>query len=329
VTAGAIDLIYATPDGLLCLVETKLWRNPEAHRTVLAQLLDYAKDLSRLEYSEFQAKIEAAMSQSGPRSSLYRVMTQGAETAEFDSILFEQGVRRSLATGNFLLLIVGDRIRPEVVLLSEILGTAPNLEFTLGLVEIAFYRLDSNRRWPVLAVPSVVARTHEVTRAVVRIRYEEKKPEVEVTAVEERNDGTPRVSLETFLKSLPQGIDEVFQPYLEKWMSGPFVLYWGSVGFSLRYPPKHKLVTIMDAYPTSVSVFLEKWLPDWNNPIEAYRTYRARVHTIPEVQRVYSQGKRYAFYGRMAPEDVRTILDATDQLAEALKAHSHSGTSKT
>lgn len=45
VTAGAIDNLYITSEGLICLVETKLWRNPEAHRTVVAQILDYAKDL--------------------------------------------------------------------------------------------------------------------------------------------------------------------------------------------------------------------------------------------------------------------------------------------
>ena len=40
--SGSIDNLYVTPKGNLCLVETKLWRNPEAHR-MLAQLIDYAK----------------------------------------------------------------------------------------------------------------------------------------------------------------------------------------------------------------------------------------------------------------------------------------------
>jgi hypothetical protein len=42
VTAGSIDNLYATTEGIICIVETKLWRNPEAHRTVVAQVLDYA-----------------------------------------------------------------------------------------------------------------------------------------------------------------------------------------------------------------------------------------------------------------------------------------------
>jgi hypothetical protein len=37
VRSGSIDALYITPEGRTCLVETKLWRNPEAHRTVIAR----------------------------------------------------------------------------------------------------------------------------------------------------------------------------------------------------------------------------------------------------------------------------------------------------
>lgn len=45
--AGAIDNFLVTPKGLPVLVECKLWRNPEARREVVGQILDYAKELSR------------------------------------------------------------------------------------------------------------------------------------------------------------------------------------------------------------------------------------------------------------------------------------------
>ena len=53
VQSGAIDVLYITPDGTICIVETKLWRNPEAHRTVLAQIIEYARDLSSKSFDEF------------------------------------------------------------------------------------------------------------------------------------------------------------------------------------------------------------------------------------------------------------------------------------
>ena len=45
VTAGSIDNLYITSEGAICIVETKLWRNPDAHRSVVAQIIDYAKDI--------------------------------------------------------------------------------------------------------------------------------------------------------------------------------------------------------------------------------------------------------------------------------------------
>src|SRR5512144_2824257 len=45
-SAGPIDLLYVTPEGRLVIAETKLWRNPEARRAVVTQILDYAKELA-------------------------------------------------------------------------------------------------------------------------------------------------------------------------------------------------------------------------------------------------------------------------------------------
>jgi hypothetical protein len=317
VASGYIDVLYATADGSLCLVETKLWRNPEAHRTVLAQVLEYAKDLTRLEYAEFKAKVETA-GRYGRSADLYQIMEKVTGKNEFDSIRFEQGIRRSLDTGSFLLLIVGDRIRPEVALLSEIIGTTPSLEFTLALVEIGFYHMDQGASWPVLAMPSVVGRSQEVTRAVVRIRYEEKRPEIEVTTIEERPGTVGRTNLEVFLKSLPSGLDEIFQPHLERWMAEPYTVYWGKVGFSLRYAPRKRLITIFDAYPTYISIIKEEWLPEWNNPLESYRAYREAVSSIPEIQRVYSRNGRYVYYEKMTLEEAQTLLEATAGFARTL-----------
>ena len=144
-------------------------------------------------------------------------------------------------------------------MLSDVLGTVPNLEFSLALVETAFYHLNSQDKWPILAVPRVVARTHEVTRAVVRIRYEAKPPEVEVTVVDERSDQPGHIDMETFLSSLQRGLDEVFRPYLDRWMSdNRLTVYWGTVGFSLRFVPHQSLVTIFDAYPTYLGLIKEE-----------------------------------------------------------------------
>ena len=46
-TQGYIDNLYITPSGGIVIVETKLFRNQESRRTVVAQILDYAKELQK------------------------------------------------------------------------------------------------------------------------------------------------------------------------------------------------------------------------------------------------------------------------------------------
>ena len=75
--------------------------------------------------------------------------------------------------------------------LEETIQSAPYLEFKLGLLEIHLYELDESN---LLAVPRFVGKTIEQTRAVMKIQYEEKKPQVEVTSIEPEDQQTSRVS---------------------------------------------------------------------------------------------------------------------------------------
>lgn len=56
--AGSLDNLLATPAGDLALVECKLWRNPEARRQVIAQVIDYAKDMSTWTYERTISAID-------------------------------------------------------------------------------------------------------------------------------------------------------------------------------------------------------------------------------------------------------------------------------
>ena len=57
---GPVDVVYVTRTGRPVIVEAKLWRNPEARRKVIGQILDYAKELSRWNYETFDAAVRRA-----------------------------------------------------------------------------------------------------------------------------------------------------------------------------------------------------------------------------------------------------------------------------
>ena len=45
------------PLGRLTLAEFKLWRNPQARREVIGQILDYAKELASWRYADLQREV--------------------------------------------------------------------------------------------------------------------------------------------------------------------------------------------------------------------------------------------------------------------------------
>ena len=86
--AGPIDVVYITPQGRLVIVETKLWRNPEARRKVVAQILDYAKELKGWTYSDLQRETSRRTGIKG--NSPYQIVLQ--RFCNIDEAAFVDGV---------------------------------------------------------------------------------------------------------------------------------------------------------------------------------------------------------------------------------------------
>jgi hypothetical protein len=66
-SAGPLDVLYVTQSGRIAVAEAKLWRNPEARRKVVAQILDYAKELTRWNYETLDAAVRQARRAEGRR----------------------------------------------------------------------------------------------------------------------------------------------------------------------------------------------------------------------------------------------------------------------
>lgn len=205
----SIDNLFVAPSGKITLVETKLWRNPEATRQVVAQILDYATRLSSWTYQEFEERcMRALASASFNGKSLYTLIQERFPTETPPQAEFIDSVQRSLRTGRFLLLIVGDGIREGLSTLLGALHTHPQLLFTFGLVELQVFN-DPKEPGKRLVVPHVVAHSTEIVRAVVRVKttgHAEVTVEVDDTKDEEGNRSRRRtLSEEEFLDKLPSG----------------------------------------------------------------------------------------------------------------------------
>ncbi|WP_209440540.1 PDDEXK family nuclease [Paraburkholderia dilworthii] len=161
-TAGRIDNLMVTASGLPVIVECKLWRNPEARREVVGQILDYAKELTRWSSSDLQREVRQRLKVDG--DPILKKVRAFAPT--IDEIQFNDALTANLRRGRFLLLIVGDGIREGVEAISEYLQAHAGLHFTLGLVEMRMFLTPDGGR---LVVPRVLARTTVLTRTVVAL----------------------------------------------------------------------------------------------------------------------------------------------------------------
>lgn len=166
---GYIDNLYISPNGYLTIVETKLWRNPEAKREVVGQIIDYAKELSSWTFSKLNESVKIS-------SQLLNNNSKGIIDLikEFDLIeetqekIIIDNIERNLKRGRLLLLIVGDGIRESVEDMVDYLSTTPQIQFTLGLVELQVFK-NPNTENDLIVIPNLITRTKEITRAIIKI----------------------------------------------------------------------------------------------------------------------------------------------------------------
>ena len=162
---GFVDVVLADERGRLVVIECKLWRNPQARREVVGQILDYARELSRYSYEDLQRQISVATKRRG--NVLYELAR--AAGSELDEASFVDRVSRDLAAGRFLLLVVGDGITEGTRRIGEYLRGQPGLAFEFGLIEMAEYRYaDAGGGERMIVQPRIIAQTIVIERHVIR-----------------------------------------------------------------------------------------------------------------------------------------------------------------
>jgi hypothetical protein len=161
-SAGSIDNFMVTATGLPVLVECKLWQNPEARRKVVGQILDYAKEFARWRSSDLHRAVGERLKRGD--DAIFKLVTAAGHMV--DEGTFDDALTYNLRRGRFLLLIVGDGIRPDVELITEYLQQHAGRHFTLGVVEMPVFASANGDR---LVVPRVVARTELITHNVIAV----------------------------------------------------------------------------------------------------------------------------------------------------------------
>jgi len=322
-SSGSIDNLYISPSGAITIVETKLWSNPERHRTVVAQIIDYAKELTRWNFDDLNSAVLKAARREDKREaeSLGQLIDPYLEEAGMTMVDFQERVISTLRNGEFLLLIIGDVISPNLALLTESISGAPGLDFRLGLVELQLFRLEKDKNWPLLVVPEIVGRTVERTRGVIKVQYIQERPKLEIEI--EKDDTSKQTKGKTtkqvFLQKAPEDLADVYGKWLDEWQERDVVIYWGVEGFSLRVNVEGRLQTVIDAYPEwAVAIVRKKEKDLIKIPDEVYEEYKESIAVIDKASEILVTEKRYVKHEFLSGEDLMILLQSLDKLLDSI-----------
>ena len=158
---GFIDNLYVTPTGNIVLVETKLWRNQEARRIVIAQIIDYAKEIRKWNSERLNnVAAEYTLKKFGQSSKIIDIMARLGYLSYSDEGELNTAISENLANASFLLMILGDGIRSGVREITEFLNENTSMSLELALVELEIYPYKSET----FVVPNTIVKTEIIER---------------------------------------------------------------------------------------------------------------------------------------------------------------------
>lgn len=156
-----LDCLGVTRSGRLVLVECKLWRNPQARREVVAQIIEYAALLKGLGYADLSAKLKSLAPGRGANPLYEHARSYGTD---LDEATFVDAVSRSLEFGDFHLIIVGDGIRSDLHAIGAYINETLAAFSRLSLVELQVWKGVAGN---LVVLPQLPLRTEIVKQRLV------------------------------------------------------------------------------------------------------------------------------------------------------------------
>jgi len=320
-----IDNLYVSPEGNLTIVETKLWKNPDKHRTVVAQVIDYARELAKWDYDKLCSAVLESSRKRGEdeKASLKEKVEAALSKEDMQFHKFEENVVTCLKEGSFLLLVVGDQISPNLALLTKAIQSAPGLHFTLGLVEMQLYKITEGSEWPLIVVPNVVGRTVEKTRNVVRIQYDDKKPKITVDVDNDDDVGTsPTKALDRdkFLRDIPPDLVVPYKEGFEEWENTGGTIHCTRKRIFLEQDVRGQKRKIVRCATHKVTIIRRTDLENWGVNPELHSSCLNSLESAPKVCDHARTGPVWITYANLNGDDLCALLRAARELVQRIKS---------
>ncbi|TEU14657.1 MAG: hypothetical protein E3J21_15235 [Anaerolineales bacterium] len=245
---GAIDLLLLDAEGRVIIVETKLSRNPELRRQVVAQVLDYGASLWRTAptLKEFEAMVlwywhsdacedEQVKDVKSLRQGLEPIFKELCGE-EWDYDTFEATLAENLANGQHVLLVVASGLMDRL--------SRDLLQYVNFCLNVPLYGVE-------IDVFETAGRQLIVPRGV---RYgPERRPPTPTRGPIDRT---------TFLAACMPPAATFFERMLNEAEERGMIFYWGYKGFSVRMPLEPPVTVMYGFPPDEFQVYTGNWSLD-------------------------------------------------------------------
>jgi len=151
----SLDHLFVDQYGILTLVETKLFQNPESRREVVGQLMEYAANAIEA-WGDGKVRVKAAeywSNQTPPREIGDVLKSEFGDELDIEEFWYR--TENNIKNGRMRLIVATDELRPEIRRIIEYLNSEMQNAEVLGL-ELKCYGADGNS---LVLVPHLVGQT--------------------------------------------------------------------------------------------------------------------------------------------------------------------------
>lgn len=137
-----LDILAVRASGRPVLIECKLWKNPQARREVVGQILEYGALLQGQSYADVDAQVKATLKDSA--MSIWRIAKSKSDQTINESDFIDH-FTNCLIDGSFDLVLAGDGIRSDVKSVVNFLENRQSQINSLNMLEVNVFENGDNR----------------------------------------------------------------------------------------------------------------------------------------------------------------------------------------
>lgn len=259
--SGSTDVLAFSSQGDIAIIECKLAANPEIKRKVIGQILEYAAYLWQMSYEQIDSRIQQLKGK-----SLAELVAESI-AGEWDEELFRDGVKQSLESGSFILIIVVDEINEELRRIIRYLNECSKSAFSLHALEMNRFQADKTE----VLVPYLYGASTKPSTGQQRGQWSE---EEFFKVLEEKN--------ETGIVGI---VKDVY-----KWSVDNADRIWFGTGketgsFTFHYLKDGKTISIFTIYTNGKLTLNYGWLAK-PLPRETLEGFHRMIHEIPTFRQI-------------------------------------------